>query len=488
MAGAPPPEWGGNREFLNDPQRACLSTMMGDMAAMNLQCLHVLGADVVGPGRVILDRMAATARQVLEASTASRGREQSTREMRPISVVPVPQWGDTAAIGNIRMFNVPVFTGGSSDTIDVVRWIAKIFSLAEANLLTYGAAINLLIQGSSGGAADYIEQMRTEGKTLIQIVQQLEMRYGDLCTPEEAKVRVNTMARKEEEGLSEFIDRLRRMARMSVRLMEDEVARTREIDTLVEGNIRRAIPPSVRNALEERVVNRKRMGLPPFSARELEKECLDLEKRREERKTQSSSAGIDKRHARIHRMGHDIPDTESSESSDEEPEGDDAMHHLIKEVRQQHQRYAQQGRRVEPQRVFKKAFNSFNKKPNRFQQGGYPYGARQAGQVSNPMGNSRAPQGPPNKLSNNMRTIAELLTLANVERGCCIQCGQRGHILRQDACALRDKYLTDRPCAKCGQGLHSADECLRVFQRQYVAQPPQPENPINSAQDQVKDE
>jgi hypothetical protein len=108
--------------------------------------------------------------------------------------------------------------------------------------------------------------------------------------------------------------------------------------------------------------------------------------------------------------------------------------------------------------------------------------------VGNPMGNSRAPQGPPNKLSNNMRTIAELLTLANVERGCCIQCGQRGHILRQDACALRDKYLTDRACAKCGQGLHSADECLRVYQRQYVAQPPQPENPINSAQDQVKED
>ena len=489
MAGAPPPNMGGNREFLADPQQACLSTMMGDMAAMNLQVLHVLGADVVGPGRVILDRMAATARQVLEASTASRGREQSTREMRPISVVPVPQWGDTAAIGNIRMFNVPVFTGGSSDTIDVVRWIAKIFSLAEANLLTYGAAINLLIQGSSGGAADYIEQMRTEGKTLIQIVQQLEMRYGDLCTPEEAKVRVNTMARKEDEGLSEFIDRLRRMARMSVRLMEDEVARTQEIDTLVEGNIRRAIPPSVRNALEERVVNRKRMGLPPFAARELEKECLDLEKRRDERKTQPSSAGVDKRYGKIQRMGQDMPDySESSESSDEEPEGDDAMHHLIKEVRQQHQRYAQQGRRVEPQKVFKRAFNSFNKKPNRFQQGGYPYGARQAGQMGSPMGNPRALQGPPNRINDNQRTIFELLALANVERGCCIQCGQRGHILRQDGCALRDKNLTDKPCAKCGQGLHSADECLRVFQRQYVAQPPQPENPVNSAQTQVKDE
>jgi hypothetical protein len=43
--------------------------------------------------------------------------------------------------------------------------------------------------------------------------------------------------------------------------------------------------------------------------------------------------------------------------------------------------------------------------------------------------------------------------------------------MHQDACALKDKFLVDKPCAKCGQGLHSADECLKVFQKHYVAQP-----------------
>ena len=95
-------------------------------------------------------------------------------------------WGVNDNVGVIRMHNVPGFTGTSTDALDVVRWMARIFSLASSNTLSWEAGINLMIQGSSGGAADYIEQMRDEGKTIQQIVQQLEMRFGDLCTPEEA--------------------------------------------------------------------------------------------------------------------------------------------------------------------------------------------------------------------------------------------------------------------------------------------------------------
>ena len=72
-------------------------------------------------------------------------------------------------------------------------WINRIFTLAEANTLTYDAAINLLIQGAGGSAADYIEQMKDENRPLTQIVQQLKMRFGDLCAPEEAKVKCNNM-------------------------------------------------------------------------------------------------------------------------------------------------------------------------------------------------------------------------------------------------------------------------------------------------------
>ena len=124
------------------------------------------------------------------------------------------------------MYNIPVFTG-ETGTIAVTSWLARVFNLCQANTLTWEAGINLLIQGSSGGAADFIDEMRQEGKTVHQIVQQMEMRYGDLCTPEGARVRVNTMPRRESEELSTFIDRLRSMARMATRLERDDAARSK---------------------------------------------------------------------------------------------------------------------------------------------------------------------------------------------------------------------------------------------------------------------
>jgi len=481
-------DWGAGRQFLADPNATGLSTIVGDMAAMQLQLIHALEEVIPDDARAAVNNIAAHARQALAASNVSQAREQATRELRPLTRLPAAQWGINVNIANIRMHNVPSFTGSDTDTLDVVRWISRVITLAQSNTLTFEATVNLMVQGSSGGAADYIEQMRDEGKTLNQIVQQLEMRYGDLCTPEEARVKTNNMIRKEDEGLPEFIDRLRLMARMSCRLTDDDDARRQAIDTLVEGNIRRVLPTSVRNALEERVINRSRMGLPAFTAREIEKECLDLERRREERKSSLQEVGgrLKGRVQAIETLPDILSDDDPNSSADEADVGDEGLYHLIREVKVQQNRYARAGRNVEPQKVFRKAFRSYNDK--RQQQPRYPrdnpYGARQVGQGAAPQGNYQAQRGPPNRLSDNptRRTILELISLANIVKGSCIQCGYEGHYMGNDSCALKDKTLMDRPCVKCGKGLHSADDCLKVYQRQYVSQTPQPAAQANQAQ------
>ena len=137
--------------------------------------------------RAVVNNIAAHARQALADSDVSQAREQATRELRPLTRFPAAELGIAHNIANIRMHNVPTFTGLDGDAIDVVKWIGRVFTLATSNTLTYAATINLLIQGSSGGVADYIEQMWDEGKTLPQVVQQLEMQYGDFCSPEEAR-------------------------------------------------------------------------------------------------------------------------------------------------------------------------------------------------------------------------------------------------------------------------------------------------------------
>ena len=151
---AVPPNMGGARQFIADPEATCLSTMVGDMAALNLQLIHAIDGVIPAGGRAVINNILAQSRNILAASNVSQAREQATRELRPITRVPAAAWGAAANIANIRMHNVPTFSGSGADALDVVRWVSRIFTLAEANNLAFPATINLLIQGSSGGAAD----------------------------------------------------------------------------------------------------------------------------------------------------------------------------------------------------------------------------------------------------------------------------------------------------------------------------------------------
>ncbi len=484
-AGAPDGNFGRDHPFMAAPQEAGLSDIVRDLAALNLQTLHFLRANVAPGDVAAVEAIADRVRTTLAAGEATQNRERATRVLQPITRIPAAQWGANANVANIRMHNVPTFTGTSTDSNDVIRWLGRIRGIAETNGLTFGATLILMIQGSSGGATDYIEQMIDEGKTIHQVVQQLEMRYGDLCTPEEARAKCNTMPRKEKETLPEFLDRLRSMARMASRYVADDADRRTAIDQLVEGNIRRVLPTSVRNALEERMINRSRMGLPTFTSREVEKECLDLERRRDERRQAVHEPA--RRGARVVRQVNIVNEpvesfTDDDSSSVEEVDTEDeATYHLVNEIKHQERRYAARGQPADPQQVYKRAFRRFNEKhpPPKFPRNQYQgnYRARQAGIVNNIANNNPIPQGPPNQFENRERkTIYELLALANCTKGSCVQCGAEGHYMHAEMCVLKDKPLVDRACAKCGKGLHSADNCPRVYQQPYIAQPPRQAN------------
>jgi hypothetical protein len=268
------------------------------------------------------------------------------------------------------------------------------------------------------------------------------------------------MVRKPDEHLSDFIDRLRLMAKMACRQEPTEALRRRALDILVEGNIRRVLPSSVRAALEERIMNRSLMGLPALSARDIEKECLELELKRKERKIELRQMVQGKKH-QINQAKLSVDDDDDSSSSDEdEDEEDGDSEHpndfLINEIKLQRQRYIQRGKSIDDRKVMKRAFKNYNQKFAGKNQGKQrQYGAR------------AAQGGPPNKLEGGYKPISELLNLANVQKGQCLQCGSEGHMMRNMACALKDKPLVDKPCAKCGKGLHSADDCPKVFQQGY---------------------
>ena len=490
-AGAPPAAFGGGRAFLDDPEQASQAKVVGDLAALNLQLIHFLGRLAPAGDQRFIDDIADRTRLLVAASDASQQREQNTRELQPVTQVPAAGWGANVNIANIRMHNIPAYSGNGNDELDVVRWIAKVFNLAQAHALTLNATINLMIQGSKGGASDYIEQMREEGRTLYQVVQQLEMRYGSLCTPEEARVRTNNMPRKDKETLPEFIDRLRTMAKMACRLERDNARRLAAVDALVEGNIRRVLPTSVRMALEERVINRSRMGLPEFTAREIEKEALELEQRRNERKGGSERQGAAGNGKKYNvRQACAVESAESSDedspiTSDDDNQGEEGIF-LVNEIRRQEQKYIRRGRPIDHAKVNKRAFGKYNDRYNERHRNNRKPALHQNARLAMVPGPAQKPLGPPNSLDQGpKRNIYELLNLANCSKGQCVQCGYDGHYMKSDACALRDKSLVDRPCVKCGKGLHSADDCLRVYQKHYGA-PQQPQGAAATPEQAVK--
>jgi hypothetical protein len=210
-----------------------------------------------------------------------------------------------------------------------------------------------------------------------------------------------------------------------------------------------------------------------MSCREFEKECIELERAREERREEaakSTKAKVNqlppKRHVRQARINAVYEDSEFSsdedltitDSSDEEV--DEEALHWVNRMEQVKKHYANKGKKLSPQQLRTKVTNRYNK-----DRGRYPYNKRnQAPKAAAAAAQIQNRRGPPERLDAEIRrNILELLNLANVNKGECIQCGTPGHMLGKDECSLRNRPLTDRPCAKCGKGLHSADDCLRGF-------------------------
>jgi hypothetical protein len=129
MAAAIPPNFGGDRELAADPETAGLATALGDLSALFLQNLFFQRQTAANDdARARIDAQAALVRQTLQASNASRTREANIRELQPVTRVPAAPYGAVENVANIRMNNIPVFTGGSADTIDVISWISRIFN------------------------------------------------------------------------------------------------------------------------------------------------------------------------------------------------------------------------------------------------------------------------------------------------------------------------------------------------------------------------
>jgi hypothetical protein len=198
-----------------------------------------------------------------------------------------------------------------------------------------------------------------------------------MCLPEENHSRCNSLIRKEKEKLADFIDRLRKMAMMAYRNLPDEVRRLELTESLIKSNIRRVLRASLKKTLDDKMRIHLSTGKPEMTCREVEKECIELERVRDEQKEEAESVKVTQpqhkkfvRQAQINMVAEDSDSFSSEEevvTDFSEEEVDEEANHWIMRMEQAKKHYAKQGRKLTPQQLRTKVTQKFNRDRGRFQ-------------------------------------------------------------------------------------------------------------------------
>ena len=398
---------------------------------------------------------------VLQAAGQQAGRTVANRPLTPL-----PVFGQTANINGIRLNQLPEYGGPKDNSPEAcLSWLEKIMDSAQANTLTEEATKDLLKAKATGLVYTSIAQMIRDQLALTIIVATLEVQFAGVIPASEAKTKCGRMEKDPKESVSTFALKLRKMAHIAARDEPTAVERTAMERELTATNLRRALPPSVKKDLEDREASRRDDGKPEWSLNDLIVQAELIDSRRQDRIAQMQ----EKRNTRytpqykptrdhVRQVEEDVeaveygmedlhPDTDPLDQEDDDEDAV-AMIHAVREAERRGLKGPQASRYVRA--VVDRKFRD-----------------RAPFQVYRPT-------GPPKLLKEVQVNRRDLPQLANVDREQCLQCGRKTdpiHKAKDLDCPLRGKEMTDRPCVKCGHGLHQADDCVVAFQTPYKSDP-----------------
>ena len=457
MAGAIPPAHGGDRVFIDDPERATNTDAVGDLAAQFQAMMHVIGALPGMPAEAValLGAIRERADVTRNAAEAISTRDRNQRNPVPLTNLPVDGGFGANAFGNSRITHITKFDGKSDDTNAVYVWLSSCLVVARAGHLTAEAILQMLEMTAGGSAFIFLEECRRKGMTLFKTVQALEMKYGELCTPDEAKTRAHSYQRAPGSSIDKVADDLKHLARLACR-EEEAAVREKRQDELVRHNLLRVLPSHIGLKFTDQLSQAVNYGGHLLSNDEIIAKAKLMESKLKGSQESSDRPKKDRSHDRHHHHARQV--THDSHPGYSEEDIDDILavadaeeggeEDIIDEILAVNEVFASRNQKVSMPALLSAAIKQHNKKRD-FRP------ARVAG-VSQP-----APSGPPNKLGR-FQAFSEMLKLANVVKGECMQCGLGGHIKGNIKCQLRGLPMVDRPCTRCGKGLHSADQCPKV--------------------------
>ena len=148
---------------------------------------------------------------------------------RPLTEIPAE--GAAHNLNNVQSQHITKFTGTTNKPEDLYSWLGHVMQCAQGHALDHPCIIFLLHQTSQGGPNVYIQQLRSAGLPLLEIVQALEIRYGELCSPENAMIKLQSCVPDAGAPIHAFLDKLRKYASIVTRDIADVETRVNQTTT-----------------------------------------------------------------------------------------------------------------------------------------------------------------------------------------------------------------------------------------------------------------
>jgi len=356
--------------------------------------------------------------------------QQGEAERLPISITRLPTpWGANA-FNPMHIRKATEFTGKSADKFEVFRWLSSCAMIARANGYSRAAFASVVTQTATEDARDKVMECVDEGMTADQMVQCLEVMYGNTMSPMQALTRVGLHQRRPGQSILSFNQEVKTMGLMAVRNMANRDEANAKVADIVKQNMLRVIHPLVQKEVSAAMSAHLLSSRRPMTNMELEALITRTEDQREELK---KALLRQKEFHKVH-SAQFLPEEDFDIEEDS---------FLVNAAMEKKERDRHKGRQVSGPGAARAAIRKHNKMLD----------VKKA---------AAAAEGPPGRLAERGQTISELLKLANVVRGECLQCGLPGHIKESNKCALRGRHLTDKPCLICGKGLHDASDCTKL--------------------------
>ena len=235
-----------------DPRKGGVINVAGNSAAMMGRLIQMMMDQHLLDGDAVLEE----ANEMVEhcrrdVNAASRLAKASGQQRKPDPMTTLPEvWGDSN-LDHVRANQISKFQGTSEDPTVVYTWLESCVAVAEANTLSEESFLGLLRITSDRSAAAFLSNCRRSGYSAFQTVQEMEIRYGDLCTPAEALKRLGQVRRKYDVPIRLLVDELTRLARFATRDIDDEVIAKERVQEHVRVQLLRLVRPTIRKSLSQ---------------------------------------------------------------------------------------------------------------------------------------------------------------------------------------------------------------------------------------------